>query len=188
VDGQVAELFAYWRERCDRPRAKLGPDRRAKIKARLAEGHTIEEIRRAIDGAASAPHVSDAGLRFDDIELVCRSGSKLELFIARAGLPQRVTAGGEQVRLESPPSAEETARWEEAAPRLCGEFDVDEQAWRHFLSGLHPHASPNGRLVLGTNPRVTQWVRQRYQSVVERAVGEEVEIVACGCSVGAKAA
>lgn len=80
----VAELFEYWQDQCDHPQAKLTPDRRRKIGARLREGYTPEQIRQAIDGAARAAFVNDDGKKFDDIELICRTGAKLELFIDRA--------------------------------------------------------------------------------------------------------
>lgn len=84
-DAKIArELFAYWQQRCNHPKAKPGRDRLAKVKARLAEGYTPEDIRTAIDGAAVGAHVNDDGQRFDDLELICRSGSKLELFMSRA--------------------------------------------------------------------------------------------------------
>jgi hypothetical protein len=62
----------------------------AKLSARLSEGYTPEQIRAAIDGAAAQPFVNEAGKVFDDLELICRSGSKLEGFIDRAShTPQR---------------------------------------------------------------------------------------------------
>lgn len=79
----VADLFAYWQTTTGHPQAKLTKDRRAKIEARLREGYTAEQIRKAIDGAARAAFVNESGKRFDDIELICRSGSKLESFIER---------------------------------------------------------------------------------------------------------
>lgn len=82
---QVSELFAYWQEQCGHPHAKLTNDRRAKIKARLREKYTVEQIRTAIDGARRNAHTNEGtGKPFDDIELICRTGSKLELFIDRA--------------------------------------------------------------------------------------------------------
>jgi hypothetical protein len=82
---QLAGLFDYWRERCGHPRALLSTGRRRKIASRLKEGATVEEIRKAIDGAALNAYVNDAGVRYDDIELICRNREKLDLFIARAG-------------------------------------------------------------------------------------------------------
>lgn len=77
-------LFDYWQQACDHPAALFTDDRRRKVEARLKEGYTVGQIREAIDGAARAAFVNDAGQRFDDIELICRNGSKLESFIRRA--------------------------------------------------------------------------------------------------------
>lgn len=77
-------LFAYWRVKCEHPAAKPTQDRARAIVARLREGYTEAEIRKAIDGAAVAAYVNeDTGQRYDDLTLVCRNGSKLESFIAR---------------------------------------------------------------------------------------------------------
>jgi hypothetical protein len=84
VEGEDARaLFDYWRERCGHPHAKATRERLAKIRARLREGYSSEQIRASVDGAAVAPYVNEAGKRFDDIELICRSGSKLEDFGGR---------------------------------------------------------------------------------------------------------
>lgn len=83
-DARTArELFEYWQQRCEHPQAKPTRERLAKVRSRLREGYTAEQIRAAIDGAARAAFVNDAGKRFDDLELICRNGSKLEDFIAR---------------------------------------------------------------------------------------------------------
>jgi hypothetical protein len=76
-------LFTYWQERCGHDTAKLTRDRRRKLEARLREGYSEQQIRQAIDGAALRPFVNDAGKRFDDLELICRNGSKLEDFMER---------------------------------------------------------------------------------------------------------
>lgn len=81
--SDVAECFAYWQERCGHKQAKLTRDRSQKITARLREGYSVLQIRDAIDGAAKGAFVNEAGTRFDDIELICRTGSKLESFIGR---------------------------------------------------------------------------------------------------------
>lgn len=93
----VRRLFAYWQTQCDHGRSKPTQDRMRKIGARLREGYTEADIRRAIDGAASAAYEND-GRRFDDISLICRNGEKLESFIARAG--EKV--GGEEVATSDP--------------------------------------------------------------------------------------
>lgn len=84
VVDPVKDLFAYWQTRCEHPDAKFSSDRRTKIAARLKDGYTDEQIRLAINGAALAPTIGDNGVVHDDIELICRSGAKLDSFIARA--------------------------------------------------------------------------------------------------------
>ncbi len=79
-----AELFAFWQEATRHPQAKLTDERRRKIRQRLDEGYTVEQIRQAIRGAAVGAFVDERGKRYDDLELICRNGTKLESFIDRA--------------------------------------------------------------------------------------------------------
>lgn len=102
------QLFEYWQEKCRYPRAKFGPERRAKVLARLREGYTPEQIRQAIDGAARAAFVNDQGKRFDDLELICRNGSKLEDFMDRAG--QHANGIGDSDRLAAALNARNDSR------------------------------------------------------------------------------
>lgn len=83
LDAVARELFAYWQEQCGHPNAKPTKDRLRKVVARLREGYTAEQIRCGIDGAARAAYVGDNGKVYDDLELICRNGSKLESFIDR---------------------------------------------------------------------------------------------------------
>ncbi|MFZ1694203.1 MAG: hypothetical protein WAT74_13470 [Flavobacteriales bacterium] len=83
TNDEVCELFAFWQQATNHPQAKLTDDRRRKIRARLAEGYTAGQIRKAIEGAAIAAFVKD-GVKYDDLELICRNGTKLESFIDRA--------------------------------------------------------------------------------------------------------
>lgn len=97
VHGRLAhELFDYWREKTCHPQAKFTGERKRKVVARLREGYTGDLIRSAIDGAARMPYVSPDGRRFDDLELICRNGSKLESFAERAkgrGFDDRLLGG-----------------------------------------------------------------------------------------------
>jgi hypothetical protein len=77
-------IFDVWRDRCGHPNAKPSPERLRAVRARIKEGATEEELLLAIEGGARAPNVSDAGQRYDDIELICRNRVKLDSFIARA--------------------------------------------------------------------------------------------------------
>ncbi|WP_394849605.1 conserved phage C-terminal domain-containing protein [Pendulispora brunnea] len=63
---------------------KLDPKRRGRIKARLREGFTVDELKRAIDGLWSSDwHLgqNETGKRYVDIELVCRDTSHVERFL-----------------------------------------------------------------------------------------------------------
>ena len=80
-------MFEFWVEACrpsSTPQPKLTDERRAKLKARLREGYTTDQIRQAITGAAVGAFVDESGKRHDDLTLICRNGSKLEDFIGRA--------------------------------------------------------------------------------------------------------
>lgn len=86
VDGarkvMAMELFRYWQVECDHQTAKPTPERITKVLARLREGYTAAEVRKAIDGAKHDAY-EDGGKRYDDLELICRNGTKLEDFITR---------------------------------------------------------------------------------------------------------
>lgn len=104
--ARARELFDLWRERCAHATAKYTDERKRKIEARLKEGYTVEQITLAIDGAARAAFVNDAGKRFDDIELICRNGSKLESFMERAtphevAAPKQVVGGKYEAALKA---------------------------------------------------------------------------------------
>ena len=97
----VGRLFSYWQEKCDHRAAKMTPDRARLLLSRLRDGYTEAEIRRAIEGAAAAAYVDkESGKKFDDLTLICRTGSKLEDFIDRG-----VRVCGEVVREDAGPQA-----------------------------------------------------------------------------------
>ena len=85
----IHTVFSFWKEILNHPKAILSPDRIAKIKDRLKEGHTIEQCKQAILGCKSSPyHMGDnhngkngAGITYDSIDLIFKKGDKLEQFI-----------------------------------------------------------------------------------------------------------
>lgn len=85
-DAQRARaVFDHWVRATGRnaKRTKFTPQRRDKVRARLREGYTLEEICQAIDSCARDPFNqgdNDRGRRFDDLELICRNATKLEQF------------------------------------------------------------------------------------------------------------
>ena len=85
----VHDIFEHWCKVMDKPvnATKLTPKRQQKIQDRLAQGYTPEDIKRAIDVCRDDPFSmgqNDRGKKYNDIELICRSGEKLEFFMETA--------------------------------------------------------------------------------------------------------
>lgn len=84
LNEMVSEVFSYWQKVMGYPDAKLDPSRKEKIEARLREGRTVKECKKAIDGCKdSSWHMGENKLsrKFDDIELICRDASHFENFL-----------------------------------------------------------------------------------------------------------
>jgi len=84
----VRAVFDYWRERSGHNGAKLDDKRRSAIAARLKNGYSVRDLKRAVDGCIASPwHQGQNGNRrkYDDIELICRNASKVDQFVALAG-------------------------------------------------------------------------------------------------------
>lgn len=96
--GPTAEVFSYWQVKRNHPQAKLDAKRLKAIKARLADGYTVGELCEAIDGCCLSPHhmgQNDTRTVYDDIELICRDGPRVDKFIKLA------RQGGAQNELQS---------------------------------------------------------------------------------------
>ncbi len=77
------EIFQYWVARFNKTRARFTPERRAAVRARLRDGYTAEDIRRAIDGCKASPFhngENKENTTYDDLLLICRNGTKIERF------------------------------------------------------------------------------------------------------------
>lgn len=84
--GLVLELFDYWVDVMKKNKAttKLTPKREKAIKARLKDGYSEFDIKTAILNCSNDPFSMGDNPRqkpFNDIELICRTGEKLESFI-----------------------------------------------------------------------------------------------------------
>lgn len=82
----VTLIFNYWLNVMSKPSAltKLTPKRAKAIENRLKDGYTPEQIKSAINGCskdAFSMGQNDRNKAFNDIELICRTGEKLEGFI-----------------------------------------------------------------------------------------------------------
>ena len=83
-DGIINEIYNYWFSVMNKDgKTKFTAKRKSKIKARLKEGYTEQQIKQAIDGCANSPYhmgQNDNKTIYNDIELICRSGEKVEQF------------------------------------------------------------------------------------------------------------
>ena len=84
ANADVVAVFEYWQTVLNHPTAKLTPERKRSIESRLKDGSSPAQITQAIDGCCNSPHhmgENDRNAVYDDLTLICRSGSKLEQFI-----------------------------------------------------------------------------------------------------------
>ena len=83
-NAQIKEIFEYWKQKSGHSKALLIVQRRKAIAGRLKDGYTVVQIKQAIDGCLENPFnrgENDRGTSYDDIELICRNGVKLEQFL-----------------------------------------------------------------------------------------------------------
>lgn len=94
-DGGVSAVFDHWKRVLNHPRSKLDPKRANAVRARLREGHSVEDLQKAIDGCARTPWnmgQNDQGKRFDDLGLICRDAAHVERFMENADHPPAARA------------------------------------------------------------------------------------------------
>jgi hypothetical protein len=129
---RVSAVFQFWQRRLDHPQAKLDEKRARLIQARLRD-YTIDDLKRAIEGCAASPfHMgeNDTGHVHDDISLICRDASHVEMFMGKlikkptkdrslelmAGMgiewkPRYVSSPEEYAALSGKPVEEVRAKW-----------------------------------------------------------------------------
>ena len=83
LEQQAAAVFDYWNWRCKNGRAREFTDERRKaVFARLA-ARPVADLFTAVDGAYAHPYVDKTGKKFNELELICRNGSKFDSFFER---------------------------------------------------------------------------------------------------------
>lgn len=86
--NEIEAVFDEWKKACNHKRSKLTPDRFDAIQAKLEMDYSTADISYAIAFIAAFPFVVNAERksrgrptqRYDDIELICRTGKNLERF------------------------------------------------------------------------------------------------------------
>lgn len=108
LDCQLQEIFAHYRKY--HARALRNPQPTSKewrhAKARLAEGYSVADLQKAIDGCHKTPHNlgdNERGEKYLDLELILRDSAHVERFIRNADDPPkpRVQISREQAREHS---------------------------------------------------------------------------------------
>lgn len=61
---EIVELIERWKAGAGHPKSKTSADRVKVVKARLADGYSIEQLELAIDGICAYPYVGTGGQRF----------------------------------------------------------------------------------------------------------------------------
>lgn len=142
----VKRVGDAWRAECGHPRAKFPADglRAGKVRARLRERFSVEDLLKAVRGASRFPYVVNgrraphgpAEARHDDLELICRSEKHVETFIALADR-----------RLEPAKTSGRALSREQAVERACVSHGRDfgdpsrprlyPRAFETFVAELH---------------------------------------------------
>lgn len=87
ASSEAQSVFDYWKKKRGYQRAKLDAKRLKAINARLKDGYSVEDLCKAIDGIERSPHhmgQNDRRTVYDDIELICRDGPRVDGFIKLA--------------------------------------------------------------------------------------------------------
>lgn len=84
------EVFAYWCETMKKASTtKFTKERLKKVNERLKDGYTVDQLKSAIFGCSVTPHNNGTdpkgnGQKYDDLELICRTGTNVERFIGNS--------------------------------------------------------------------------------------------------------
>lgn len=90
-ENQIFDIFDFWKDLFQHPQAKLDVKRRKKIKDRLLEGYTVNDLRDALEGCRQSPwHMghNPSGKIYDSIDLIFRDAEKVDNFIKNKYHPQ----------------------------------------------------------------------------------------------------
>lgn len=119
---EISDVFAYWQEAMGKQSASLTPQRRDKIRIRLRDGYTVDQLKAAVDGCRASPHNmgdNDRGRPFNDIELILRNETNVEKFLELA--PAHRSNGGRTW------TADDRAKIEQAVTLAREGRDADAQ-------------------------------------------------------------
>ncbi len=92
VSDEVNEVFNYWREVMNHPKAKIDDKRRKLIDKAMKLGYSKDDLIAAINGCLKSPYhmgQNDSGTVYDDLGLILRDAGKIDGFIKKNVLPTK---------------------------------------------------------------------------------------------------
>jgi len=101
ADDPAMEIFEFWKITMSKSNQTIfTKERKKRVADRLKEGYTVEQIKSAIQGCSVTPHNNGTdpdgnGQRYDDLELICRTGGNVERFASKltSAQPERQRYG-----------------------------------------------------------------------------------------------
>jgi hypothetical protein len=104
----IEDVYKYWQEVMDRPRARMDAARAQAIRGRLKDGYTAQDLKDAIHGCAGSRFhrgENDRQKKYQDISLICRDAYHVDQFLDLFESEQRKQA--QLARYTRPEQAEE---------------------------------------------------------------------------------
>ncbi len=173
----LQEIFDLWVKLTERDSSTVFNEKRKRvIRMRLKDGHSRDEIRRAVIGCVSSnwhmkrgKHANRGGPKRDQLTLILRDTEHVEEFAKLAGerSPDAFVSHSECPISESRAATE---AWEKAKERLRS--SVPESTFEIYLVPLEAAGERDGKLVLldTSDKGVGNWVRRRYLALIKQAV------------------
>lgn len=172
------ELFELWKSVTNRNGAtKFDAKRRRAIRAALREGHTPDDLRRAIVGVTCddwhmkrGRHANRDGDKLDELTYILRDAPNIERFAKLAG--NRLPSFAPVVESERA-----TTAWDAAKAHLKAQ--LPDSTWSSWFAPFEAAGERDGRLVLIDSGETGGWTERRYTSLITEAVKgfgyEEIE-------------
>lgn len=127
----VLEVFKFWQKETGRSKTRLVPERRDKIRARLRQGFTIQDLKDAVTGATLSEHHSK-NQEWLDITTIFKNGSVVENHIARK-------RGGECAEIEEPTGVIAGLKARLAQAKACNDVEEYNRLNKELRDALSKH-------------------------------------------------
>jgi hypothetical protein len=130
-DARVLEVFEHWRTTMGKgPRAVLSDNRAKAVHRALANGYTVEDLKRAVDGCAASDFHQARGKyagqgKHDDLELICRNPEHIDRFTGLVVALDPKAAEREALKAYEAEIAAKGLRGPVIRPRYLGRWDTE---------------------------------------------------------------